>query len=85
MAVLLAFLISPIGRIIGLIVACSLLLSAVGVKLYHDGVVHERDKWVAAEQAAITQGAKARADAVRSVSRSPKSRWLRHHDRYDRD
>lgn len=84
MGAILTFMISPVGRMIGLVLAVLSLLGAAYLKGHHDGYTHERDKWVAAEQAAVAKGQKARADALRSVSRSPEPGRL-YHDRFNRD
>lgn len=80
---MIAFLVSPIGRVLAY---GAIILAALGglyVKGYSDGKSYVQAKWDAAEQATIKRGSEARQDAERDTAIEPDSS-LRN-DRYNRD
>lgn len=71
MTAILAFILSPIGRYVGIAAICLAALGANDLYFYNKGKAHVQAKWDAAVQAAIEKGRKARDDAERDVTADP--------------
>lgn len=71
MTAIIAFFVSPIGRILAIGIAAVAIVTGAYVK----GDLHGRSvvqaKWDAAEQAAVARGEKARTDAERTIDARP--------------
>ncbi len=80
---ILAFILSPLGRWLGIGLVIVAAFGGAYLKGHSDGASAVQAKWNAATQAAIAKAEKARADAVTAVDSEPAG-GVRH-DKYDRD
>lgn len=71
MGAALAFILSPLGRWLGIAAIALALVGGIYMKGHSDGSASVQRKWDAAVKAAIEQGEKARTDAERSITDDP--------------
>ena len=68
---LISFFISPVGKIVGLIIIASLILGSVYVKGHHDGAVSVQAKWDAAIKKETEQANEDRKNVEHDVCTTP--------------
>lgn len=69
--VFLTFLLSPVGRALGIAAIALALVAGIYMKGHSDGSASVQRKWDAAVQAAIDDAKKARSDAERDIDADP--------------